>query len=66
MINSNTLGNKLIQSIAGRLYSVTLVIHMGSHFMNNIRALEIKPGKTHNAVQIPKKVNRNQNYGITF
>ena len=39
VINSKTEYRKLLQSITGRLETMAEVVHIGSHFRHNIRAL---------------------------
>ena len=53
VINIKSVGCKLLQLVTGILEIVTVVVLIGDHFMNNIRSLGIKSGKTHHAVHIP-------------
>ena len=54
VINSKTVYHKPLQSINRILEIVKVVVCMGYHFMNNIRATEIKPENIHHDVHTPK------------
>ena len=51
-IKNKTASYKDLQSVLGRLENVTILVRMGAHFLNNIRALEIRASASKHTVKI--------------
>jgi hypothetical protein len=51
-IKNKTTSYKDLQSVLGRLENVTILVRMGAHFLNNIRALEIRASASKHTVKI--------------
>jgi hypothetical protein len=51
-ITCKTAKYKDLQSVLGRLENVTILVRMGAHFLNNIRALEIRASASKHTVKI--------------
>ena len=56
VINIKIVGRKLLQSFAGRLATVAVVVHVRVCFLNNIIGVYIKSFKKQHANHIPNQV----------